>query len=78
MASSSAELSHRVSKGGVRRDVEDRVCVFAIEHAAFGQDHRYEMYTGGREQGYGGGIGEELWKVDCQVSSISVCGSVDS
>ncbi len=42
----SNELGDRVSEGGLGVYVEDRVRVFAVNHAAGGQDNRDEVYAG--------------------------------
>ena len=40
--------------------MEDGEGVFAVIHAALGEDDRYEVDAGGAEEGEGGGFCEEL------------------
>ena len=60
MGLGSDELSDRVRESGVWADVKHGVRVFAVVHAAGGEDDRDEVDAGVFEEGGGGGCGEEL------------------
>lgn len=47
------EFGDGVGEGAVGGDVEDRVGVFAVLHAAFGEDDGDEVDAGGGEEGDG-------------------------
>lgn len=51
MGCCSHEFCDRVSKSGLRVDVEDGIGVFAVNHAAGGEDDGDEMYASVFEQG---------------------------
>lgn len=49
-----------MGEGAVGIDVENWKRVFAVVHAAFGEDDRNEVDAGGSEEWERGGLGEKL------------------
>jgi hypothetical protein len=56
----SHKLGHGVSKCRIGVNMEYRIRVFAVVHASFGENHRYEVDAGGLEKRESSGFCEEL------------------
>lgn len=61
MTPRSTELRNGVCKSREGSDVEDRVCIFTILDASFGEDEGYEVDARLVQAWNGGGVCEELW-----------------
>jgi len=68
----SDELRNRMREGRVWIDVEDGVGVFAVVHAAGGEDDGDEVDAGVFEERGGAGLCEELWWYMSEMDRLSL------